>query len=86
MEGQIASDIGVRQMDIIRERLNYLHDVDKLSWRKIALLDAYKGIPAGSLCSYAKDREPRNLEHRSILGLRQIVEIGGKKYELTEMV
>jgi len=81
----MASDIGVQTLDIVRERLNHLHDIDRLSWRKIAALDAYKGIPAGTLCSYAKGRELKNLEHRRILGLPPIIEIGGKRYELTEI-
>ena len=78
-------EIGVRALDIARERLNRLHDIPGNSWRKIALLDAYIGIPAGSLCSIAKGREPKNLEHRRILGLPLVIEIDGKRYELTEV-
>ena len=41
----------------MRDRLNKLHDDEKLSWRKIAALPEYSkppAMPAGSLCSYAK--------------------------------
>lgn len=31
-----------------------LHDTEMLSWRAIADLDEYKGIPPGTLCTYAK--------------------------------
>ena len=77
--------MGVQGQDIIREQLNRLHDIDGLPWRKVALLDAYKGIPAGSLCSYAMGRPIKNLEHRRIFGLPLIIEIDGKRYELTEI-
>jgi len=77
--------MGVQGQDIIRERLNRLHDIDGLSWRRIALLDAYSGIPAGSLCSYARGRTVKNLEHRRIFGLPLIIEIDGRRYELTEV-
>ncbi len=45
---------GVRNPDIVCERLNYLHTVDCMPWRKIASLDEYKGIPAGTLSSIAR--------------------------------
>lgn len=72
-------------LDIIRERLNHLHDTEGLSWRKIAALDEYKGIPAGSLCSYAYGREPKKLEHRRILGLPMVIEgiVGSRRYIVT---
>ena len=72
-------------VDIVRDRLNELHSIEGNTWRKIALLDEYRGIPPGSLCSYAKGRPITNPKHRRILGLSQIVEINGKTYELTEI-
>jgi len=64
-------------------RLRQLNE--SLTWRQIANLDGYKGVPAGTLCSVAQGRIIKNPAHRRILGLSQIVEIGGKKYELTEI-
>ena len=39
--------------DILQERLQRLHDIDGLTWRKIAALRHYRGIPAGTLCTIA---------------------------------
>jgi len=72
-------------LDIVQDRLKWLHDTWHRPWREIAALDEYKGIPAGSLCSIAKGRDPTNPEYRRILGLPLMIEIGGKKYELTEV-
>ena len=72
-------------VDAIRSRLNALHAIPDNTWRRIALMDAYKGIPPGTLCSYANGRPITNNEHRRILGLSQIVEINGKKFEFTEV-
>jgi hypothetical protein len=70
-----AADIAVQMMDIIQDELKRLHDTQGLSWRKIAALDAYSGIPAGTLCSIAKNgREPKNKKYRDILGLSEIIE------------
>lgn len=58
-----------------RSELRRLHDEKGLSWRKIANLDAYKGIPAGTLNVIAKHgREPKNAKHRRILGLPEIIQ------------
>ena len=81
----MTSGLGCPALDSIRARLNYLHDIEDKSWRKIAALDEYRGIPAGSLCSYAKGRIPKNPEHRRILGLPLMIEIEGRKYELREI-
>jgi len=65
-------------------RLRRLNET--LTWRQIAVLDEYKGIPAGTLCSYAKGREPKNPEHRRILGLSYMTtKIGGRRYKLIEI-
>lgn len=71
------------QSESFRIRLQQLND--NFTWREIAALDEYKGIPAGTLCSYARGRPIRNSTHRHILGLPQILKINGKTYELTEV-
>lgn len=45
---------GVRTSDIVRAELKALHDTNGLSWRKIAILPQYKGIPPGTLNSIYK--------------------------------
>ena len=69
----MTSDMDVQASDRLCKQLNKLHDIDRQSWRKIALLDEYKGIPAGSLCSYAKGRIPENNKHRRMLGFPEII-------------
>ena len=69
----MSLDTDVQHSDIVQVRLNKLNGIDKLSWRKIALLDEYKGIPPGSLCSYAKGRIPENNKHRRMLGFPEII-------------
>jgi hypothetical protein len=52
----------------LRETLKKLHDQDGLSWRTIAGLRKYKGIPAGTLCSiYNGDPVPD--VHKQRLGI-----------------
>ena len=41
--------MGVTNRNRIREHLNYLHDISRLSWRKIAQENKYRGIPARTL-------------------------------------
>ena len=55
----------------MRDRLNKLHDEEKLSWRQIAKLPQFAGIvAAGSLCSYAKGTwEPKRKAIRLALEL-----------------
>jgi len=69
----MTSYTDVQASDRICKRLNKLHAIKGNTWRKIALLDEYKGIPPGSLCSYAKGRIPENNEHRRILGFPEII-------------
>lgn len=63
----------VQPLDNAKERLKYLKDDMGLTWRKIANLDDFKGIPAGTLCSFYKGRKPMNPEYRRILGLPEII-------------
>lgn len=55
--------------DTVRERLNHLHDSLDMSWRRIADLEEYKGIPAGTLCSFAAGWEPKGYKSRMAFGL-----------------
>ena len=61
--------------DAIRDRLNHLHAVEHIPWRRISQLDEFKGIPPGTLCAFAKGYyEPRkNQEYRRKLGLPEII-------------
>jgi hypothetical protein len=43
------------------------------TWREIANLDDFKGIPPGTLCAIFNGREPKKPEHRRILGLPEII-------------
>ena len=55
----------------MRDRLNKLHNDEKLSWRQIARLPQFAGIvAAGSLCSFAKGTwEPKRMSIRVALEL-----------------
>lgn len=53
----------------MRKKLNKLHDEKGMSWREIAELPEYEGIPAGSLCSFAKSWEPKTNKSRRQFGL-----------------
>ena len=44
----------VRNTDIVSKALRTLKGTTGLAWRKIALLDDYSPIPAGTLCAIAK--------------------------------
>lgn len=60
----------VRNPDIVSKALSELHDTSGLSWRKIAKMDDYSGIPAGTLAAIAKGYPiPRKWHHR--LGVRE---------------
>ena len=63
------------QRDTIRDRLNHLHAVEGIPWRRISQLDEFKGIPPGTLCAFAKGYyEPKkNQEYRRRLGLSEII-------------
>lgn len=50
--------------------MKYLHMVDKIPWRKIAVLEPYRGMPPGTLASIAKTGNvPRKWLRR--LGLQE---------------
>jgi len=44
----------VRTPDMAQDELKQAHGTQIPSWRKLSLLEAYSGIPAGTLCSIAK--------------------------------
>jgi hypothetical protein len=51
-----------------------LHDTDGLSWREIASLDEFSGVPHHILYDLAmKDIEPMREDYRRILGLSEIL-------------
>lgn len=51
-----------------RAILTELHDVQKLSWRKIAGLDEFRRIPFATLNAIYHGRNVKNVEYRLILG------------------
>lgn len=68
----------VRKTDTPQNALLELNRTDGIPWRKIALLDDYRGIPPGTLCTFAKTgyAPPR---HRAKLGLpvsARVVSVG----------
>lgn len=57
--------------DATRKRLIYLHDEEDMTWREIAKLKEYRGIPAGTLCSISKDYWPKDLAILRKLGIKK---------------
>lgn len=49
-----SKTMGVTNPDTVRERLTGLHDTQHLSWRLIAALPEFVGVPAGTLCTWSK--------------------------------
>jgi hypothetical protein len=74
MTSQTDTTTLVRTPDTVKDRLNYFHDTIGLTWREIANLGDYKGIPAGTLCSVAHGAEPKHA-HRAQLGLPPISDV-----------
>ena len=74
MTSDTTTTIPVRTSDSPQERLKWLHGTLGLTWREIANLDDYKGIPAGTLCSYANGAEPKR-KHRQRLGLPPVANV-----------
>lgn len=68
----MSSSSPVQSLDTVRMRLIALNDDTGLSWREIAKMDDFKGIPPGTLCAIAKGREPMKPEHRRILNLADV--------------
>jgi len=52
----------------VRKALKNLHDDKGMSWREIASIKQYEGIPAGTLCSIYND-DPIPKVHKQKLGL-----------------
>lgn len=63
----------VRTSDTPQERLKVLHGCG-LSWREIAVMDAYRGIPPGSLSTYCKTGKIAR-KYRSRFGLPPIATV-----------
>ncbi len=57
--------------DTIVRRLIHLHDEQDLTWRKIAAMKEYRGIPAGTLCSISKGYWPKDLTTLRKLGMQE---------------
>ena len=54
MKSDTVSSTQCHSPDIVQEELQELSDSLSLSWRDIAQLPEYKGIPPGTLCTIAK--------------------------------
>jgi len=59
----------LRTGDNWQQVLQNLHTTSGMSWREIANLPEFQGIPAGTLCSISKGFEPKNPKVRVQLGL-----------------
>ena len=70
---KISTGTPTSTLDIVRGRLNYFRDLG-MSWRQIANLDEYKGIPFGTLDSIAHGLEPKR-KHRQQLGLPPVSDV-----------
>lgn len=46
--------VDVTNPDTLRDELNALHAVDGNTWRNIASFEKFLGVPAGTLCGFAK--------------------------------
>jgi len=64
----------VRPSDVIRNRLIALHDTQGMKWREIHALLRKEGIniPAGSLCTFAKDGTIAK-KYRTLVGLPAMI-------------
>jgi len=64
----------VRPSDVIRTRLIALHDTQGMNWREIhaRLLKEGINIPAGSLCTFAKDGTIAR-KYRTLVGLPAMI-------------
>lgn len=57
--------------DTLQARLLYLHDKEDLTWRKIAAMEEFGGVAAGTLCSISKGYMPKDLAVRRKLGIKE---------------
>ena len=57
--------------DMHRRHLLRLHDKKGMTWRKIAKMKEYRGIPAGTLCSISKGYWPKDLTVLRKLGIKE---------------
>ena len=76
-------DISVQPLDAVVGRLLYLHDSLSLHWREIAAMPEFAGVydgkerhvPAGTLSSIAKGRDPKDAFVRHVLHLPALATI-----------
>ena len=64
----------VKNSDTPQEALQALKTSKRITWRKIANLDQYTGIPPGTLCTYAKTGYLPN-RYRQRLGLPVVASV-----------
>jgi hypothetical protein len=64
---------GVQTLDMAQICTELLNRHSDMSWREIASKPEYRGIPAGTLWSIAKGREPKSLRYRTILHLPALI-------------
>ena len=64
----------VKNSDTVSAEIIELHDTYGLSFRQIAALPSWRGIPAGTICSiYNGERVPN--KHRRKLGMPRLVKV-----------
>ncbi len=63
----------VQTLDKVKDELTTLKKAKGLRWSDISQKPEYVGIPAGTLCSIAKGRDPKNPYYRAILHLSVLV-------------
>ena len=63
------STMPVQSLDNLSGTLQALKAIHGTTWRDIAQIEQYQGIPAGTLCAIAKGRNPKNPHYREILRL-----------------
>ena len=68
------NNIGVRNSDTVSNEIRILHDTHGLSWRQIAALPGYSGVPPGTLCSIYHGTPIPN-KHRPTVGLPLLVKV-----------
>jgi hypothetical protein len=62
----------VQSLNSLVQKLNALNGIEGLSFRKIASLPEFSGIPFGTLANIAKGREPKDMHTRVLLRLEKL--------------
>jgi hypothetical protein len=69
MNAQPPNSGSVTKCDRLKFRLCALIGIKGQTWRKIAEMPRFKGIPPGTLCAISKGYDPKNPEVRAKLHL-----------------